>query len=149
MAETIIVAFGALGVFSLLLYALLYHARPWLRKKQGYWHEDEIEKVLLPILDRVIVAIFNLSEHSYETIGEFLDGADKKELARLSYPLVLDLVAKTPLPLPIFMALVSEEDWCGYMQKRYDELVGWYRMAGEGLLKALKPGNTIAYSVYR
>lgn len=135
LVEGILLGLGLLA----LLYVLTRKVAPWLSHKQGYWREEEIEAILLPILDQVIVAVFNISEHSHETISRVLEGADKEKLARLSYPLILELVAKTPLPVSVFTSLVTEERWCKEVKKRYEYLVGWYRLSGEKLLEALKP----------
>ncbi len=122
-----------------LLYVLIKKFVPWFRKEQGYWKETEIEAILLPILDKVIVAVFNISEHSLETTARVLESADKQELARLSYPLILELVAKTPLPVSVFTKFVTEERWCQEVKERYDYLISWYRLSGEKLLEALRP----------
>ncbi len=138
--DSLLVGMVLAAVGSLtLLYVLVRKLVPWFRHEQGYWKEAEIEAILLPILDQVIVAVFNISEHSLKTTARVLESADKQELARLSYPLILELVAKTPLPVSVFISLVTEEKWCEEVQKRYDYLIDWYRLSGEKLLEALRP----------
>ena len=132
-----------------LLYVLIKKLVPWFRHEQGYWKEAEIEAILLPILDKVIVAVFNISEHSLATTARVLESADKLELARLSYPLILELVAKTPLPVSVFVKIVTEERWCQEVQERYDYLISWYRLSGEKLLEALKPESEKMNDTYR
>lgn len=128
----------ATGGLLALLYALTYRLVPWLRKKQGYWREEEIEKALMPVLDQVIAAIFNTSEHALDTMGRMLESGDKKALARISYSLAIDLVAKTPLPVTVFKAVVTEQEWEAMVGARYEDLLAWYRTGAGGLLEQLR-----------
>lgn len=134
-----VVAFAFLSLLA-ALYLLIYEVRPWLRRRMGYWHEEEIEAILTPLLDRVIVAIFNVSEHSADTLGRALEAVDKKYLARISYALIIDLLPPM-LPVEVFKALVPQEKWIEFVSRRYDELIEWYRFVADDLISRLRRAN--------
>ncbi len=144
MPENLAMQIGvlALAVAGLLtaLYLLIFKARPWLRRRVGYWHEKEIEAVLEPLLDQVIVAIFNVSEHSADTLGRALEAVDKQYLARESYALILNLLPPC-LPVEVFENLVSRERWAGFVSDRYDKLIAWYRLVSDDLISRLRRAN--------
>lgn len=132
----ILLALSAAGLVWLLIG--LKRLYSFLALKQGYPNEEQIERYLLPLIRRVIVAVYELSEHALERFGRALESADKREMARLLYDLLPDEVAVGPARWR-WKKAVSLDEFAVFVQREFDRLIAWYREAEGRLLEELRP----------
>ena len=115
----------------------------WLKvKRQGYLYEDEIEAALLPFLYQAIMAAYKGSEALMDAVGERLRGTDKARIARLVYQALPDTVSLAGAGWQ-WKKFVGEEKFVGWLQVRFNDFVGWWDLAEEGILKAILPADTL------
>ena len=110
----------ALGAGVVALGAWAY---PVLKnQKQGYWREDDIERVVLPYVYAAICAAYKLSERALEETGERMEGADKKIMADYAYGLLPDDLYGINVK-----KLVSQEQFENFVQENFDRAMYLYR----------------------
>ena len=136
---TVTLVFGAIAVLVSLVHSghKLYR---WLRIKQGYPYEDEIEAALLPFLYQAIMAAYKASESLMDIVGERLHGVDKARVARLVYQMLPDAVSIAGASWQ-WKEFVGEERFTRWLQARFDIFADWWDMAEEGVLKAILPAG--------
>lgn len=136
-----VVAVYVVAVVGLLtiLYGLIQLFN-FLKLKQGYASEGQIEKLLMPWLHQCIFSVHEMSEHALELFGRALEVSDKREIARLTYDFLKDIEIGIPgLPLSVRLGdVVSPEQWAGFVQNAFDQLKTWYDQASQGLLDGLE-----------
>ena len=112
-------------------------AYPTLRNKvQGYLHETEIEKALLPIIYQAICMAYKLSEESVEAGDKLLDGVSKAAVADCIYDLLPTSIGG--IPPGIIKTLVSREKFAQFVEQGYQTFDANYHLWLEDMDKALE-----------
>lgn len=134
------------GVALLALWTLVQQGNrlyKWLKyNTQGYPHEAVIEEALLPYLYEALMVAYKGSETLMDTVGERLRGADKARIARLVYAVLPDSVSLLGVSWQ-WKKYVTQGEFAGYLQKRFDSFVELWDVGQEGVLKAIMPEKTM------
>ena len=113
----------------------------FLRLKNGYANEEEIEAVLLPFLYQAMWNVFELETHALDWFGNLLESADKIAIANHFYDLFKDV--EVPIIskwLKIRLGdLVSASQWAAFVQNAYQFMHKEFVNAKDGLLKIVSP----------
>lgn len=102
---------------------------PWLRKRQGYHFEDEIESILLPFVYNAICSAYKLSEMAIDDGMSRLVGLDKKAIADAVYGMLPDTISLGDgrvVDIGIVKKLVPPELWERWVQNAFDRFTTWY-----------------------
>ena len=102
---------------------------PWLRKRQGYRFEDEIEAILLPFVYNAICGAYKLSELAIDEGLERLKGLDKKAIADAAYGMLPDTISLGDgrvISIGLVKQLVPPETWERWVQNAFDRFITWY-----------------------
>jgi hypothetical protein len=124
-APTLLVILAALAAFIFGV-AVFY---PWLRKKQGYYREEELEAIILPFVYNAICAAYKVSEMAIDEGMSRLDGLDKKAIADAAYAMLPDsitLPGGKVIPIGIVKQLAPRETWEQWVQNAFDSFATWY-----------------------
>lgn len=112
-------------VFLTLVFVVLTLVYEWLSsKKQEYFLEEQIEAALLPYIHSLIVAAFEETFESVETIEERIEALDKAKLAAKIY----DLLPETILGYDIafVQTIFTEEQFLEMFYNAYDSAKEYY-----------------------
>ena len=131
MLGSVAVVAATLAAANLLL-AFLARVYPILRwKEQGYPYEEQIERLLLPVIFETICAIFKFSDHAVDTGLDRLHAVDKTRLVDYLYnsDLLPDVIR---IPLGAlgwnieWRKYVSQEAFGNLVKGAYDKFVAQY-----------------------
>lgn len=133
------VFFLAVAGLTAILYAMTRLAQ-YITMRGGF-ADERLEALLMPLLHQAITTVYEMETHAFEFIDRAMEVADKREIARLTYGLLVDVTVSIPgLPLDVRLgALVTEEKWSKFVDSSFETMRDWTKWATKGLLRELAP----------
>jgi hypothetical protein len=101
------------------------YAYPKLKNEiQGYPHEAEIERALLPFIQNAIFSAFRLSEFAIDEVGKRMSGIDKRLLAETVYAILPNKIGS--YDIVFIKRIVPKERFVQLIQDCYDQFLRYF-----------------------